>query len=115
MIIRGNTVEPFDFEGLEIRDYTARQDTSSSFGVIRVPPGATHAEAWSRRSDKYYYVLGGSIEFTLDGKVCELLPGDLCVVPQGQRFSYRNLGPDEAELHIVHTPSFDLDSEHFVE
>ena len=115
MIVRHDLVEPFDFQGLEIRDYTAALETSSSFGVIAVPPLASHAEAWSKRSDKIYYVVTGSIEFTLDGKLNTLSEGDLCIVAKGKHFSYRNPGPDEARLHIVHTPSFDLDSEVFVE
>jgi mannose-6-phosphate isomerase-like protein (cupin superfamily) len=115
MIIRHDSIDPFDFGGLEIRDYTAGQDTSSSFGVITVPAGASHAESWSRRSDKYYYVVAGSVEFTLEGKVYALSAGDLCIVAKGAHFSYRNSGPREARLHIVHTPSFDLGSEVFVE
>ena len=115
MIVRRGSVEPFDFQGLEIRDYTAGLETSSSFGVITVPPGAIHAESWSRRSDKTYYVVAGSVEFTLEGEPYQLSQGDMCIIVKGDHFSYRNLGPNEARLHIVHTPSFDLDSEVFVE
>jgi len=115
VIIRRDAIEPFDFHGLEIRDYTAGLETSSSFGVITVPPLASHSEAWSRRSEKIYYVVTGSIEFTLDGKRDMLPAGDLCVVARGKHFSYRNPGPNTARVCIVHAPSFDLDSEVFVE
>jgi len=44
--------------------------------------------------------------------ICE---GDICVILQGQRFSYRNLKDETAKIVLVHTPSFDLDSEVFEE
>jgi mannose-6-phosphate isomerase-like protein (cupin superfamily) len=114
MIVKRDSVDPIDFAGLRILDYTSEMDTGSSFAVITVPPRTSHAEAWSRRSDKYYYVAAGEVEFTLDGKLQVLSTGDFCVVLRGQHFSYRNLGPHEAQLHLVHTPGFDLDSEVFV-
>ena len=58
---------PFDFEGLEIRDYTADRDCSSSVAEICVPGGARHGRAWSKRSDKYYFGLQGKLSFTLTG------------------------------------------------
>jgi len=115
VIIRRDAIEPFDFHGLTIRDYTAGLETASSFGVMTVPPSASHSEAWSRRSDKTYYVLAGSIEFTLDGTHMVLYEGDLCIVARGKHFSYRNPGPNAARLCIVHVPSFDLDAEVFVD
>ncbi len=115
MIVKRDSVDPIDFGGLRILDYTSKMDMASSFAVITVPPSTSHAEAWSRRSDKYYYVAGGTVRFTLSGEPHTLSTGDFCVVPQGQRFSYQNTGTNEAQLHLIHTPSFDLASEVFVE
>jgi mannose-6-phosphate isomerase-like protein (cupin superfamily) len=114
MIIKQDSVEPLDFGGLRVYDYTAGHETSSSLAVIHVPPGVRHAEAWSKRSDKYYYVLAGQVRFTLDGNQHNLAAGDFCLVRQGQRFWYENREEDLATLLLVHTPSFDLDSEVFV-
>jgi mannose-6-phosphate isomerase-like protein (cupin superfamily) len=114
MVVKRDSVDPIDFSGLSILDYTAGLDTGSSFAVITVPSCTSHAEAWSKRSDKYYYVAAGDVEFTLDGKIQVLSTGDFCVVLRGKHFSYRNPGPHEAKLHLVHTPSFDPDSEVFV-
>ena len=111
MIIRKSSVKPFDFEGVEIRDYTAKKDTSSSLAEITVPPSGRHPEAWSRRSDKYYYVVTGTIHFTIDGEDHQLEPGDCCIVLQGHHFSYENPGDEIAKLLLVHTPSFDIQSE----
>ena len=87
MIVRMREVVPFDFGGLEIRDYTAGQPVRSLFALISVPPGSVHPEALSLRSDKYYFVVTGSVEFIDAGEACVLSAGDFCLVPQGQRFS----------------------------
>lgn len=114
MIIRMGDVAPFDFGGLEIRDYTAGEPVSSSFALISVPPGAVHPEAMSLRSDKYYFVVSGSVEFVDEGEVCVLAAGDFCLVSQGRRFSYRNVSDEPAALSLVHTPSFEAEAEVFV-
>jgi mannose-6-phosphate isomerase-like protein (cupin superfamily) len=113
VIIRARAVTPFDFDGLAIRDYTAGYETTSSFAAITVPPGAVHAEAWSKRSDKYYYIATGTIEFIDSGEVHTLSSGDFCLVAKGEHFSYRNASDAPATLLLLHTPSFDADSEVF--
>jgi mannose-6-phosphate isomerase-like protein (cupin superfamily) len=57
-----------DFDGLRIFGYTAGQSLDASVAVVEVAPGAPHAAAWSRRSDKYYRVSAGQIRFVLDGE-----------------------------------------------
>ena len=114
MIVRKDELTPIDFEGLKIFDFTGNAGLSSSIAIISAPAGSVHATAWSRRSDKYYLVIGGSIQFTLGEKEIVLKAGDFCLVRQGQSFSYKNAGPIDAQLVLVHTPSFDLASEVFV-
>ena len=114
MIIREKSAQVIDFDGLKILDYTANRDISSSFAIITIPPGGEHAEAWSKRSDKYYYVISGRILFILEGEKFDLAPGDFCLVAQGQRFSYKNPTQEPARLVLVHTPGFDLESEVFI-
>jgi mannose-6-phosphate isomerase-like protein (cupin superfamily) len=113
MIIRRDAVAPFDFSGLDIRDYTAGLEAGSSFAVISASPGASHAKTWSKRSDKYYYIISGTIEFTDVDGTHELGAGDFCLVPQGEWFSYRNPTEETATLCLLHTPSFDLGFEVF--
>ena len=114
VIVRRRSLSPIDFEGLKIFDYTAGTTGSSSLAVIEVPPGAVHAKAWSKRSDKYYLVTAGSVRFEIDESAADLDSGDFCLVRQGQRFSYSNPNAKPAVLVLVHTPSFDLDAEVFV-
>jgi len=63
MIITGNQAEQFDFDGLQITDYTANLDEKSSFATITVLPHISHKLSWSKRSDKYYYIISGNINF----------------------------------------------------
>jgi mannose-6-phosphate isomerase-like protein (cupin superfamily) len=113
MKIDRSVLAPFDFEGLEIVDYTTGMDLSSSIAEITVPPGVRHRTAWSKRSDKYYLVLEGALDFTLGHQSFEIERGDCVVVPQGTRFSYRNASESDVRLLLIHTPSFDLEAEVF--
>ncbi len=65
------------------------------------------------RSDKYYLVTAGSVRFVLEDQIADLDAGDFCLVPQGKRFSYSNVGSSLAVLALVHTPSFELNAEVF--
>jgi mannose-6-phosphate isomerase-like protein (cupin superfamily) len=113
MLVRQSTLEPIEFGDLKIFDYTREAKLGSSLALIEVPPGAVHTQAWSRRSDKYYLVVSGEIQFSLQGEEFSLGPRDFCFVAQGRRFAYRNAGASPAMLVLVHTPSFDLESEVF--
>lgn len=115
MIVRKNSLTPIDFGGLSIYDFTAGKQGSSSFAMIDVPSGARHPLAKSNRSEKYYYVVQGNICFQLEGVEYNLGEGDLCMVKQGQAFSYRNNMHETAQLILVHTPPFDLEAEVFLE
>ena len=113
MKIERDSLEPIDFEGLEIRDYTAGVEVSSSVAEITVPGGARHRRAWSKRSDKYYYVIEGSLSFTVGVTTLDLTVGDCCIVRKGNRFSYRNPTGERARVLLVHTPRFNLAEEVF--
>ena len=113
MIVRRSKLKAIDFHGLRIFDYTAQASCSSSFAFIEVPPAASHAEAWSRRSDKYYLVTAGAVRFVIDGKAFQLGTGDFCVIHQGERFSYSNEAADPAALVLVHTPAFRIEDDVF--
>jgi mannose-6-phosphate isomerase-like protein (cupin superfamily) len=114
MLLSRSAMSPIDFHGLRIFDYTAGASLGASVAAIEVAPGAKHAEAWSRRSDKYYLVSSGAIRFVLDGEPHVLKAGDFCFVKQGRRFSYSNETSELATLVLVHTPNFDLREEVFV-
>lgn len=111
MLVRKQMLEPIDFEGLKVFDYTAAITDHASLGasvaVVDVPSGAVHPDAYSRRSDKYYLVIAGAIDFVVGDAPFTLAAGDFCHVRQGERFSYRNTDRRAARLIVVHTPPFD--------
>ncbi len=115
MFVRKSEAATIEFGDLRIFDFTSDKALSSSFAMIEVPSGSEHAMAQSKRSDKYYLVVDGSIEFRLEDEAVDLDRGDFCFVKQGEKFSYRNAGSADALLVLVHTPSFDLASEVFIE
>jgi mannose-6-phosphate isomerase-like protein (cupin superfamily) len=115
MFIKHEEIKPIEFDKLKIIDYTAGQDTNSSFAEITVPVGVSHKFSWSNRSDKYYYVVLGSVIFTVNDEIKNLSSGDVCIIPKGTRFSYANTGLSDATLILVHTPSFKLECEMFEE
>lgn len=115
MKIGRESLKVVEFGGLEIRDYTAERDGSSSMAEITVPAGTRHKRAWSKRSDKYYYVIDGRLSFIVDNQVVDLSTGDACIIRRGARFSYENKTVAVAKLLLVHTPSFDLAEEVFEE
>jgi mannose-6-phosphate isomerase-like protein (cupin superfamily) len=115
MKIERESLKAFEFHGLEIRDYTAGREGRSSMAEVTVPAGARHARAWSKRSDKHYYVIDGKLSFIVDNQILNLSSGDVCIIHQGTRFSYENQTREIVKLLIVHTPSFELDEEIFEE
>ena len=113
MIVKKEQANKIDFDGLEILDYTSAYKESSSFATITVPQHAKHKLSWSKRSDKYYYVMAGEIIFTMDDMVIILKQGDFCMIRKGSKFSYQNESGKDALLILVHTPNFDLNEEVF--
>ena len=113
MIKKHEEVEPIEFDGLRILDYTAGHGFSSSIAEVVVPVGSRHKLSWSNRSDKYYYVVQGKVSFIVNDETSILSSGDVCIVPKGDRFRYKNDGSIEAVLILVHTPDFKLECEEF--
>lgn len=113
LFVKRRSQKPIEFGDLSITDFTGGREVSSSVALIDVPPGARHAEAWSRRSDKYYVVVSGVVQFEVEGVELNATAGDFVLVRQGERFRYRNDRREPAQLVLVHTPSFDLAAEVF--
>ncbi|MBN1399092.1 MAG: cupin domain-containing protein [Bacteroidetes bacterium] len=111
MVIRKKEITAIDFGGLEIFDYTAKCNDKSSFAVIRVKPNVNHQLSRSKRSDKYYYVINGNIEFLINNEIITLNEGDFCIIKKGDKFLYKNNSNEIVTLVLVHTPSFILEEE----
>jgi len=113
MIVRKEQATKINFDGLNLLDYTAGYNETSSFAIIEVPYNVQHKVSWSKRSDKYYYVIKGEIKFTIDNKTMLLKEGDFCIVKKGSNFWYHNESGRGVMLVLVQTPNFDLNEEVF--
>ena len=113
MIVKKEQATKIDFDGLNILDYTAGYDEASSFATINVPQNSRHKVSWSKRSDKYYYVVNGEVTFNIDDKTTTLKQGDFCIIKKGSKFYYYNESGRDAMLILVHTPAFDINQEVF--
>ncbi len=113
MIIRKEEINAIDFNGMSIFDYTSKCKEKSSFAVINVPPKISHPLSWSKRSDKYYYVINGKIDITINDDNYILNKGDFCFIKKGDKFIYKNNFNEAASLILVHTPNFELNEEVF--
>ncbi len=111
--VRRSQVEPSAFGNLQIWDYKPGCELSASIALVQVKPGASHGRTCSTRSDKYYYVLNGLVEFEVGRIAYWLAQGDLLCIAKDEWFDYRNQGPEMATLLLVHTPPFKLDAEQF--
>jgi len=114
MVIEKEKIAAIDFGGLRIFDYTAGRKEKSSFAVINVPVNVSHQLSWSKRSDKYYYVLEGRIDFWINDEKHTLKKGDFCIIRKGEKFKYANPFSEDASVILFHTPSFVLEKEVFV-
>lgn len=114
MFLKRQETESLDFNGFEIMDYTAAIDYSSSLAVVAVPPNGYHPPAYSKRSDKIYFIIHGTLWFTVGDDEAILEEGDVSLVQRAEVFSYRNHAEDTARLVLIHTPSFDFSSEVFI-
>jgi mannose-6-phosphate isomerase-like protein (cupin superfamily) len=113
MIIRKEEINPINFSGLSLYDYTSKCKEKSSFAVINVPINVGHQLSWSKRSDKFYYILEGKLTFTINDENHVLNKGDFCIIKKGEKFKYKNNFNGAASLILVHTPNFLLNEEVF--
>lgn len=108
------SVEPFDFKGLQIHELTPGGLGSISVAEIEVAPGAHHPTARSTKCDKIYICSEGTISFHVEGKAIQLTTRDLLFIAKNQWFEYRNESVKVARLTLIHVPPFDLESEEFL-
>jgi quercetin dioxygenase-like cupin family protein len=109
--IRRSDVEPLAFGDLHIWNYQPGDALGASLALVQMRPGALHERTRSNRCDKYFYVLGGLVEFQAGEIEYWLAQGDLFVVPKGEWVEFRNGGNDTATLLVVYNPPFSMDAE----
>ncbi len=113
MIVKSSDTEKLDFEGLPLTDYTSKQDTLSSLAKLEVSPGSKHRIAWSKKSEKFYYILKGQLVFMINNREYTANVGDLCIIPVNTKFAYMNKTDSTVEAMLVHSPKINMGNEVF--
>ncbi len=113
--ISGKDINPFDFGGLKIRELTPRELSEASIAEIEVAPGCSHPRARSKKSDKIYFCLQGTVSFRIEGQDVTLVNQDLLLIPKNEWFDYCNDNSETARLLLVHIPPFEIEAEEFAE
>lgn len=98
---------------LEIR-YLVDGSKSGGLGVFElvVPPGANVPPPHSHRhNEEFFYVVEGSLGYSVDGESRELAPGQWMSTPRGSVHAFRNTGTQTARALVVLTP--DIGAQYF--
>ncbi len=113
--VSGQDVNPFDFDGLKIRELTPRGSSEASVAEIEVAPACSHQRARSSKSDKIYFCLDGAVSFWVEGRDVALGSKDLLLIRKNEWFDYRNDSQETARLLLIHIPPFEIEAEEFAE
>ncbi|ODS99186.1 MAG: cupin [Lautropia sp. SCN 69-89] len=98
---------------MEIR-YLVDGSKSGGLGVFEliVPPGANVPPPHSHsHNEEFFYVVEGSIGYSVDGESRELAPGQWMSTPRGSVHAFRNTGTQTARALVVLTP--DIGAQYF--
>jgi mannose-6-phosphate isomerase-like protein (cupin superfamily) len=85
-----------------VRPIVQAEEAGSSMSLTWVSINGRHRELASRRSARTYYVLSGSLAFSLTGATEALGPGDVLVIPRGCRYYLEGTGT----YLVINTPAF---------
>jgi len=82
------------------------EETMGQFSMFEavIPPGGgppPHRHLWE---DEAFYVLEGSVAFTIEGQLEEALPGSFFRLPRGKLHSFKNNGTSPARLMFITIP-----------
>lgn len=103
---KNDTDEVIKAGQLEIR-YLVDGSKTGSLGVfeLTVPPGANVPPAHSHRdNEEFFYVVEGSITYSVDADTRELQAGEWMSTPRGSTHGFRNGGTQAARALVVLTP-----------
>jgi quercetin dioxygenase-like cupin family protein len=98
---------------LEIR-YLVDGSANGGLGVfeLTVPPGAGVPPPHSHRdNEEFFYVVEGSITYSVDADTRELRPGEWMSTPRGSVHGFKNGGAQPARALVVLTP--DIGAQYF--
>ena len=79
-----------------------------SVARARVNPGVTTVLHWLKDTEEKYFILSGSGEVEIDGKVNGTVQGgDLVIIPENSTQRIKNIGADDLIFICICTPRFE--------
>ncbi|TMK98250.1 MAG: cupin domain-containing protein [Actinobacteria bacterium] len=71
-------------------------------------PGGDVPSHYHPAQEERFEVLAGRVRFVVDGRRIEGAPGMRVIAPAGAKHAFRNVGDDEAHLHVEVEPALQL-------
>jgi putative monooxygenase len=103
--IASRDVPPTVRQGGQIRILLSPRTVSATdgfSGTLTLAPGEYVAEQYHPYSDKFLYLVRGTVDLTVDGDLVRLAADEACMVRRGQRHRIVNAGaePAMAVFHV---------------
>lgn len=109
-IIKAKEIAEEDFGAIKVKNLFNKQEVEQiSVAMIRV--SGINRKHINKKSDEFYYVLGGNGTFSIDEVVSEVEEGDLVFVPKGS--SFFNSG--QMTLLVFSSPRYDVSQIEYLE
>jgi quercetin dioxygenase-like cupin family protein len=106
VVVKGGAAEALRVMGAEVKFLCTADKTDRSWSLMEVtlplhagPP--PHRHPW----DEAYYVIAGSVRFTLDGRERTLDAGDFAYAPGGTVHGFQGASTDSARVLIFDAPA----------
>lgn len=95
------------WDGLSGHAYSSSDDFSNASAACFEVTDKGHGKVKTTHSDRIYYILEGSGQFTIDGKNETVQATDVIIVPKNTPYDYKASEGTILKLFLVHTPAFD--------
>ena len=105
-----------NIRGLEVRHLVDGTVTGGASGMfeLTVPPGGTVPPPHSHTdNEEMIYVLEGTLRYSVDGDVRDLVAGERMVTPRGSVHGFSNPHDKPAKALVMLTP--DIGNQYFIE
>jgi len=104
-----NNAKKFEWPGLKGWAYNSQEDFANASAAYFEVTGS-HGKVKSTKSDRVYFVVEGSGEFTINDEIIPVEKSDVIIVPKNTHYNYKATN-GTLKLYLVHTPAFDPESD----
>ena len=106
--INPDDAETLSFPGaIEFRVLISGDKTDNQFAVFEdiVEPGIGPARHIHKDQDETFFVIEGTFDVEVGGKLIHLAPGNVAFVPRGTIHAFKNVGTTKGRLRYLFTPA----------